>query len=408
LLREFFKDSWVPDAAEYDTGRYQLDNGGIALLPYDSANPVLSAKICSLDDSGFDYELLKGYFYRTLTSENATSTDIAASYWGLACLKEPVLLDLNALLQSPDLKLIDRLYIALAYAYIGDLDTAGRVYQDVIRNYMTEDALRAFIEIKEEGYDSDDIQEATSLCALLAQKVNGAESGKLFEYVCNMYSTDILTSAMRLACVKGNLKNLNMESSFVWELDGKKEKVDIKGRETYSMFLTPEKLKSIRFSDTKGKIVVSTIYTAPIGEISKTDDRITINRTYSNGMNVTGTSFDSSEYVKISLSVVFDRTAPTGVYMVEDYLPASLRYVYSWREADAWVQQSVREWYPHEISGQKVSFYIYHNNKDKEAKVIQYYARVYNIGEFTADSAAVYNLESNIINYTQRDRITVK
>ena len=78
------------------------------------------------------------------------------------------------------------------------------------------------------------------------------------------------------------------------------------------MFLTPEKLRSIKFSDIKGKIVVSTIHTAPIGEISKTDGRISINRTYSNGMNVTGTSFNSSEYVKISLAIVFDRTAPTA------------------------------------------------------------------------------------------------
>ena len=87
LLTEYFGDTQWGYAKEYDLQKYQLSNGGIALLPYDNANPVLTAKICSLNDTSFDYELMKEYFYRTLTLEDATSTDIAAAYWGLASLK---------------------------------------------------------------------------------------------------------------------------------------------------------------------------------------------------------------------------------------------------------------------------------------------------------------------------------
>jgi hypothetical protein len=409
LLKEFFKDSWIRDWGEYDTSRYQLSNGGIALLPYDSADPVLTAKICSLGDSGFDYERMKEYFYRTMTDQNSTSTHIAAAYWGLACLQEPVLLELNELAKDTELKLIDRLYIALAYAYAGDIDTANIIYTQLLQNHMKEDTLRSYITMEEEGYDSDDIQEATSLCALLAQKVNAAERDKFFEFVRNMYTTDILTSAIRLTCIKSNLKNLNLESSFTWELDGKKETVTIKGRDTYSMFLTAEKLKNIRFSDVKGKITVSTVYSAPLGEIAETDNRITINRTYSDRNGVAKTAFNASEYVKVTLNVRFEPTAPTGRYMVEDYLPASLLYVSSWNEADEWVEGDWNTWYPHEVSGQKVSFWVYHQNNDKNpVKTITYFARVYNYGEFTADNAAVYNLESNVINYAPRVKISVK
>lgn len=406
ILREYFKDTWITDDEEYDVAQYQLSNGGIALLPYDSAYPVLTAKICALNDSGFDYELMREYFRRSLESENSTSTDIAASYWGLACLHEPVLLELNELLQSQELKLIDRLYIALAYAYIGDLDTAGRMYQDIIRLYMKEDTLRAYITIEEEGYDSDDIQEATSLCALLAQKVNDAERDKLFKFVCNMYSTDILTSAMRLTAIRSNLKNLSMESAFTWELDGKKETVTLKGRETRSMFLTADKLKNIRFSDVEGKITVACVYTAPLGEISQTDERISIKRTYFDRSGAEKTTFAPSEYVRVRLVISFEPTAPSGNYMVEDYLPASLRHVY--RGETGMRSDLDARWYPHEIFGQKVSFCVYHNNKDNRSIIIEYFARVYNIGEYTTDCAAVYNLESNMINYTPRTRITVE
>ncbi|MBP7176417.1 MAG: Ig-like domain-containing protein [Thermoclostridium sp.] len=410
LLQEYFKDSNVTNwNEEYDTTGYQLDNGGIALLPYDSADPVLTAKICSLYDSDFDYDQMVQYFNRVMQDAGSTSTHIAAAYWGLACLREPVLLELNALVQDPGLKLIDRLYIALAYAYAGDVDTAGNMYHEMVQAYMKEDSLRAYITMEEMGYGSDDIQEATSLCALLAQKVNGAERDKLFEFVKNMYSTDILTGAIRLNYIKSNLKNLNLESSFTWELDGKKETVTIKGRDCYSMFLTAEKLQNIHFSDVKGKITVSTVYSAPIGETAAIEDRISITRTYSDRNGNIQTAFDPSEYVKITLNIHFEPTAPTGHYMVEDYLPASLRHVYSWNEAVQWGEDKWGTWYPHEVSGQKVSFCIYHRNDDKTpTQTISYYARVTNLGEFTADYAAVYNLDSNLVNYAPREQILVK
>lgn len=404
LLKEFFKDEWVQEAQEYDISQYQLTNGGIALLPYDSASPVLTAKICALNDGGFDNGTMKSYFYRTLTMENATSTDIAAAYWGLAFLREPVLLDLNALVAVPGLKLTDKLYIALAYADIGALDTAERIYQEIIQKYMREDTLRAYLTVAEEGYDVDDAQEATSLCALLAQKINAEESDKFFAYVSNMYPTDILTSAMRLAYIKSNLKKVNMTSSFSWELDGRKEHVTINGRETCSMFLTTDKLSNIRFSNIKGKVTVATVYTAPIGEISKTDPRVTIERNYYDRTGKQVTSFDSSEYIKVSLKINFDPAAPSGRYMVEDYLPASLLYVSSYSEADVWLDNS-DAWYPHEIFGQKVSFSLYHHNQGIKERTIEYFARVYNMGTYTADNAAVFNLEGNVINYAPRVKI---
>ncbi|NLO38689.1 MAG: hypothetical protein GX115_04335 [Ruminiclostridium sp.] len=410
LLQEFFQDSGVRDwGQEYDISSYQLDNGGIALLPYDSADPVLTAKICSLNDSDFDYDLMVKYFNGVMYDDSATSTHIAASYWGLACLREPVLLELNELAKTPDLKLIDKLYIALAYAYAGDIDTANSMYREMVKSYMKEDSLRAYITMEDEGYDSDDIQEATSLCALLAQKVNGAERDKLFEFVKNMYTTDILTGAIRLNYIKSNLKNLNLESSFTWELDGKKETVTIKGRDTYSMFLTAEKLKNIRFSNVKGKVTVSAVYSAPIGEVATIDNRISITRTYSDRNGNTKTTFDPSEYIKVTLNIQFDPTAPSGRYMVEDYLPASLKHVYSRNVDVEWGSDTWGMWYPHEISGQKVSFCIYHRNDDKSpVKTISYFARVNNYGEYTADYASVYNLEGNVINYAHREQIIIK
>lgn len=408
LLEEYFGESWWYTSKEYDLKNYQLSNGGIALLPYDSANPVLTAKICSMGDKEFDYDSMERYFNGILSSDKSTSTDVAASYWGLACLREPVLLELNALAANQDLPVADRLYIGLAYAYIGDVNSAAIIYQEIAQKYLKEDTLRAYISVDNENYDSDDIQEATSLCALLAQKINAPQCRKLFSYVSNMYGQDILTNAMRLVYIKSGLKSLNMESSFTYEIDGKKETATIKGIGMVSMFLTSDKLSDIKFSDIKGDISVATVYKAPIGEISATDSRVSIERSYCDSNGKSMTTFDPSGYMKVILKIKFDPTAPTGCYMVEDYLPASFRYASSNNVANEWLENQQRMWYPHEVSGQKVSFYIYHNNLGSEERTVEYFARAVNIGEYTADCAAVFNLESNVIGYSPRAKVIVK
>ena len=175
------------------------------------------------------------------------------------------------------------------------------------------------------------------------------------------------------------------------------------------MFLTAEKLKNIRFSNVKGKVTVSAVYSAPIGEVATIDNRISITRTYSDRNGNTKTTFDPSEYIKVTLNIQFDPTAPSGRYMVEDYLPASLKHVYSRNVDVEWGSDTWGMWYPHEISGQKVSFCIYHRNDDKSpVKTISYFARVNNYGEYTADYASVYNLEGNVINYAHREQIIIK
>lgn len=257
-------------------------------------------------------------------------------------------------------------------------------------------------------YDSDDTQEATSLCALLAQKINAPEKQKFFEFARNMYTEDILTSAMRLAYIQSGLKDLNFKSSFVYELDGKKEKVTLEGKNVISMFLTAKKLSEIRFSDIEGSIITAAVYKAPLGEISKTDNRISITRTYRGKDGIAKTSFAASDYIKVTLKVRFDPLAPSGYYMVEDYLPASLKYVSAWQAADRWAREYKRDWYLHQVDGQKVSFSIYHANTGQGEVTIEYFVRAVNIGKFTADHAAVYNLDSNIINYAPRALVEVK
>ncbi|MDD4495304.1 MAG: hypothetical protein PHV32_13360, partial [Eubacteriales bacterium] len=188
----------------------------------------------------------------------------------------------------------------------------------------------------------------------------------------------------------------------------KKEEIKIEGKDTFKMLFTAKKLSEIKFSDIKGDITVATVYKTMAGELGETDERLTITRSYVGDNEKAGTTFNASEYVKVVLKIRFANTAPTGIYMVEDYLPASLRYVSAYTKANNRLVDKQARWYPHEILGQKVSFYIYHHNKDNRERTIEYFARVSSLGQFTADSAAVFNLESNVTAYTPRTVITIK
>ncbi|MDD4295827.1 MAG: Ig-like domain-containing protein [Ruminiclostridium sp.] len=408
LLQDYFGEEYMVNSKDYDLFKYQLSNGGIALHPDEKTNPVLTAKICSLKDSSFDYEQVKEYFYDTLTYRNSESTGIAASYWGLACLGEPIIPEIFSLPQSADFKPADKLYIGLAFADAGDMDRATKIYREIVDLYMKEDLHGAYIDFDNKGKDSEYSKEAAALCALLSQKINAPEKQKFFEYVNTMYARDILTSAVRIAYIQNSINNLDSKSSFIYELDGKREHVTIDGKNAFSMFLPANKLPEIRFSDVEGRIVAAAVYKSPICETSETDSRISITRTYSGKDGTAGTTFDASDYIKVTLKIRFDKSAPVGFYMVEDYLPASFKNVSERQKVDMWAMENETNWHLHDVGGQRVSFLVHHNYLNTTETTIEYYVRAVNTGKFTADSAVISNLDSNITNYAPRATIEVK
>ena len=53
MLKNHFNEEWY-DEEEFDLQKYQTMDGGLALLTYDSSNPELSAKMCSLAADSVD------------------------------------------------------------------------------------------------------------------------------------------------------------------------------------------------------------------------------------------------------------------------------------------------------------------------------------------------------------------
>ncbi len=394
LLAKYYGEEYIQDE-EFDLTKYQTEDGGLALLSYDSSSPELSAKLCSLVGDGVDRFALKSYFNSILNNENASSGDIAFSYWGLAALNEPVLLDIRSLLSSPDLEIRDRLALGIALAEIGDYETARQVYDEVLKQKGTVNDRLAWIET---GAGRDYDTEATALCSLIALKLDTPEKMKLFNYSGSNSTSELLVNLERLAFVKSCSPSAAISGSFSYELDGVKKDISLSKAGQYRLILTPAKLAAIKFYNIKGNITVAASSTGPVKDLmSKDGSPVGLKRSYE--ANGASTAFKRSDLVKITLRPVFSETAVDGFYEITDILPAGLRYV------EGRYQDNIG-WYADEVSGQKVVF-GYSYNKLSPVRDITYYARAVSPGSFTADYALIKHSLSDLSGYADRVEITV-
>lgn len=400
LFKKYYPEEnyWYMEE-EFDFSGYQLDDGGIALLKHDSSDPELSAQMSSLAKDEFDNLKLKMYFYNIIEKKESAIEDVVAAYWGLAALNEPVLIDIKSFIKSNDVKLKERLYLILAMAELGDYEAAGAEYKKVIEKYMKNIEPMAYIDT---GSDKDDIIKATSICSVIAFKLNKPEKTALFNYIRENPAKDLLTNFEQMEFVANSIPHAEQTGKFTYELNGKKTEVALKNAERYKMVMTPANLEKIRFYDVKGDIAVISSYRGPVKDMMQNQaGLVKLERNYTVDHQIKK-EFNQSDFITVTLKPEFLDAAPDGYYEITDVLPAGLRYV------EGKPYQDTR-YYPDEVSGQKVVFGIYYSKNSREKlKDVVYYARAVSPGEFTADNAVIKHNDSNVSGFADRIKINVK
>jgi hypothetical protein len=320
---------------------------------------------------------------------------VAAAFYGLASLNEPVLYDVKNLLTSNGLSYKDKIYLCLALAELGDTKAAREEYMKVTDGKLKKIEPLAYMDF---GTNKDDIIEITALCSLAALKLDLPEKQGLNKYISKNPGRDIITNLERINYAMNTVPDTQKAGKFTYELDGKKKDVELKKTDKYRIQLTAKSLGSIKFTNIDGDISVTSTFNGPIKDsITEENKLVRINRQY-NGKNTN--SLKQSDVVSITIIPEFSKAAPDGYYEITDVLPCGLRYV----DGKEYVEN---RYYPDEVSGQKVTFTIYYskNNKDKK-KEIKYFARAVSPGEFTADSAFIKHYGSSAAGIS--DMIKVK
>lgn len=389
LISEYFKDiytdSKIPKPSLAD---YQNSDGGLSLLSYSESDLELTAKLTSLVKSMINTKLLKDYFYNNL--ESTSASDKAKALYGLSVLKEPVLLELEEISKIDNLSVKDLIYLALAYCELGDVSTAELIYTN--RIYPNIEEFEPYYRVNVER-DKDDILEVTSLCAFLAAKIKAPESEGLYEYCLKNYTTDILIGIEKLMYISNALENQELkEGKITYSLAGENKTVTVTNGTSHCISLLPSQLEDFRVVDVEGIVSVVSIFKEDVLEVNKSDEEISVRRTYlfSNGAPLSSNTLKQGDIIKVRLEWNISNTAFDGIYMITDYLPSGLKPYNSYWNTE----------------GQMIRFYAYSRSS---VRYIEYYARVISPGTYTAQGPTIQGIASrDSINTGKTEIVTIE
>lgn len=387
LLNEYFGSTYLLE--DFPTFLYQ-NSSGIKVLPYDDPRLELTAKLAALDASLWSDVYLNNYFTDILEDEETVLSEKILALYGLSAIDEPVLNELNFVVDNYELGLEDKIYAALAYIEFGSNSQASELYLEVMESNSEVNWDEEVIRITEEGALIDDELSWGAYMASIAAELGSQDKDWLWAYVSeNDHYWDTrnrvdLVTVERMLYVKA-MMDLGASPEVSFKFNG--DKITLENSKTYRVNLLPDERKNAIFSGLSGDVMVSTYYRDDIDPTTlDVNDSISIDRTYYvNGMETT--NFQAGEIVKVQ----FDVYVPTGMeggYKITDYLPSGLKST----TARSYTQDSgTSSGYrrnPYKVLGQEMNFYTYCSDYNPcGSRSFYYYARVINTGEFVAEPA---------------------
>ena len=451
LLAKYFPDLDLYDGGgdTFDLKPYQRDDGGLAILPHAGSDLETTVRLMPYVMDELNVSTLKNYLYGIYEGDN--SGNKMCALYGLAMLKEPVLLDLGnyaALFDAgsetakgmPGLSTMDMAYVALGYCALGETGIASALYDAKIAPNLQR--ITPYYRVNA-GVDNDDILEATSAANMLATMLEKPEREGLYEYCVKNYTTDILINVEKLAYIEHEIaKRTDAGGSITYTLFGEKYTRELKNGGSYTLRIPAQSMSEFKLTAVTGDVGAVSAYKKPMTEIGKIDSAIKITRSYhkanefgtpgssssgsgkssggnssdgggsgsgsgssSSGSGTSGAArstnaapsytFEQGDLVRVQLWIDYSAKAINGSYCVTDYLPSGLEYVGN----SAKIEGASSFGYGYgcyrycTADGQKVTFYDY-NGKFNKGYMYYYYARVINPGTFKAEGALVQNLNA--------------
>jgi len=387
------------DNIELDISPYQRDNGGISLFPFGDTNLDVTVKFADLIPEKIYQDKVKAYLYESLTDKMADLPRLAKSLYGLASLNEPILTKLNFAKDNKALSVEDKIYLGLAFAKLGDTESAKNIYDGLKQNLMVKSG-EAWIEFDKIG---DKQVVLTGMYGYLGTLVNDSETVNLvWKYMLGHNPKNSLDFMEELMIIRSILPNFEAQTAKFKYIIGQEQKdIDISNGQTFYLDLMPDELKNITFANIEGDISVTSVYQAgrDPSEIKQSPD-LKITRNFLVNDQPTK-EFSEGDLVAIRLDPEISKTAPDGSYQIIDYLPAGLKpFMQTYRldlPALAKVSECNPLWYPTTIIGNMVLFNIY-KDFNSQAKcqnyTINYYARVVSKGKFKAGSPVIQSLNN--------------
>lgn len=362
-----------------DIANYLKQDGGIGVLPYSESNLETTVKLLNFVKEDVNLQNIKEYLYNCLSDSNQSK---AAALYGLAQLGEKVLPEMNKLMQADNLSLEDTIYLALAYSSIKDDYTAKTIFDRKIKTSLKEYDIFTRVE---EGKNENEYLENTALLLMLASDINLSEKDKLYRYTADSYSDKILVSTELLYFIQNEIikvENKPLEIKYTYDNIVYAKKIE--AGQLYNFTIPSSKLNDLIINEVKGEGAIISIYSKSGADSIKNQQGINAKRSYLRySNNVESNTFQVNDIVKVKIEWSLDKNLPDNTYTLTDYAPSGIiPIVNPYLSGADW-----QNYYYRDIDGQKVSFYL--NKEEKEKKELYYLARVISKGEYKAEGIIV-------------------
>ncbi len=398
LLNTYFGQKGMGEEISFTD--YQTPEGGLSILPYSSAELLLTAKTMAVAPDIFDKNDARGYFETTLKNKNSNLDEIVYALYGEANMGEPVLNDILSLMDNNDVPDNLKLYLANGLANLGAGEYARSLLADVVKKYG--EVQEPYFRLKL-GETNDDYTENTYQAAIIAANVSAPEATKMFAYAVDHPAVDQLNSLEQIGYLQKVLPLLSGEAvKFTYTLDGQAKNVSLSGDETESLSVTPSQLSGLTFSNITGNVGVIQTNDVPLDiKAEKTDSSLSIKRTFYVDGKATST-LKENDLVKIVLEPSINSKAIDNEYQIVDYLPAGLKVLsYAYNRL---INYDPNLAYPYEINGQAIKFW-----SGKPAREMHYYATVISKGSFTAEPTLIRGFKVPTSKaFGQSESVTIK
>lgn len=260
LADEFYSSGRWMDAEtlDYAVIRSYMDHSGVKLFRnYETSDLRVSAKLAAVAPEFCDKDTLKNGFELYLNDRYAARIDVLISYFGLAALGEPVLGDLQTVYSTQtELSLEETAYLALAFAYAGDYDTANYLFETQLKDALSSENGEIWADV--DGSVEEDL---TGCCALLSNRLNLEESEGLISYIVNCDTSYTLLNLELISYLKDRVTDLSGENKVtVATGDGRNETYTYQRMDEVVLTLSPAQAAKIRISDVQGHSAVSYAY----------------------------------------------------------------------------------------------------------------------------------------------------
>ena len=393
----------------------------VSLLTYSEGDAELTAGVLTVSPdllTADQKSAIAGYLNdAVLSSEQPDEVTLCAALSALASMNEPIL---DVLYKTAEVagNFPDdaKLYLASAFASLGDWSAAGNIYYQIRAARAEEKAEYETLCFR--GDNHDETIRLSSLALFVSSKISKKDAEMTARYIIeNPSETEpsylALASYVRYFMPDGEYT----EKTLTYRIGDEEHSEKITPWNTASVRLSKSAFKSFEVISADEGVAVDASYLASSSEVLKDydlSDRVTIKKEikpYMNGM------------YKVVLTVSGTSTRVSECFDISDVVPAGARYFSSYSNYDNEYQDDdiYAGAYVYNPAGQKVSGYVwiwkrFNTGRDiyrmecpeyEFSVTATYVIRAAVKGEFVAEPAVIRNLGADIYSASERHTVTI-